>query len=78
MIKHLTPHPKKPQPWLMDKDWPEFYRVRLPDTGKAQEKADWCRENLKPNEWGKSFGSEVFYFGNLPAATLFLARWGGA
>lgn len=76
-MKALTPHPKKPMPWLMGKDWPEFWRVRLPDTRFSDEKEQWCRENIEANMWGKNFGSEVFYFVRLEDATLFKLRWEG-
>jgi hypothetical protein len=76
-MKVLTPHPAKPMPWLTGKDWPEFYRVRLPFSGLREEKIAWCKANCPKGMWGKSFGSEVFYFVNLEDATGFRLRWEG-
>jgi hypothetical protein len=77
-VKVLTPHPKKPMPWLVGTDWPEFWRVRLPDSNHEADKVKWCRENCAEKSWGKTFGSEVFYFANLEDATAFRLRWEGA
>lgn len=76
-LKVITPHPKKPLPWLMGKDWPKFWRVRLPDTGKLEEKRAWCRDSILPTEWETNFGGEVFYFLKLEDATLFRLKWEG-
>jgi hypothetical protein len=76
-MKVLTPHPSKPMPWLTGKDWPEFYRVRLPHTGLAAEKIAWCEANVPKGSWGKNFGSEVFYFTTLEDATAFKLTWEG-
>lgn len=77
-MKVLTPHPAKPMPWLTGKDWPEFYRVRLAETRFEREKIQWCEKNVAKNGWGKSFGSEVFYFVRLEDAMAFRMRWEGA
>ncbi len=76
-MKVLTPHPKKPMPWLMGRDWKEFYRVRLPDTGLEADKTKWCRENVPDGNWSKNFGGEVFYFLDVGDATAFKLRWEG-
>lgn len=65
-------------PWLLGKDWDQFYRVRLPDTGLADEKIAWCKKNVVPNHWAASFGQEVFYFLSADDAILFRLRWEGA
>ena len=77
-MKVLAPHPKKPMPWLMGKDWPEFWRVRLPDTRFSDEKHKWCMDNIPKSDWGKSFGGEVYYFVRLEDAMAFKLRWEGA
>lgn len=77
-MKMLTPHPQKPMPWLIGRDWPEFWRVRLPDSGMRDEKKAWCNANIPKRDWGTSFGGEVFYFVRLEDATAFKLRWEGA
>lgn len=77
-LKVITPHPKKPMPWLVGRDWPELWRVRLADKTLMQEKSQWCRDNVASDKWGKNFGGEVFYFVNLEDATAFRLRWEGA
>lgn len=76
-MKALTPHSGKPMPWLMGHDWPVFYRVRLDNLRFSREKVEWCLENVAKADWGKSFGSEVFYFANLEDAAAFKLRWEG-
>jgi hypothetical protein len=77
-MKVLHPHPKKPMPWLTGTDWPEFWRVRLPDTRFETEKAQWCANNVETGQWAKNFGGEVFYFRRIEDATAFKMRWEGA
>lgn len=76
--KVITPHPKKPMPWLIGLDWPELWRVRLADKSHFAEKVEWCGNNVAPDQWGKNFGGEVFYFRRLEDATAFRLRWEGA
>lgn len=64
-------------PWLLGKDWDQFYRVRLADTSNSSEKASWCRKNIPANHWATNFGLEVFYFLTVEDATLFKLRWEG-
>lgn len=77
-MKVLAPHPKKPMPWLMGKDWPSFWRVRLPRNILTKEKVEWCKDNVAPENWSKTFGDEVFYFVNVEDAAAFKLRWEGA
>lgn len=76
-VKAITPHPKKPMPWLLGKEWSEMWRVRLADTSHSAEKQKWCRDNCAENMWARNFGGEVFYFLHLEDAMAFRFKWEG-
>ena len=76
-VKVLHRHASKARPWLLGRDWPTIYRVKLDDSN-LEEKHQWCSETFPAADWTTSFGSEVFYFSNLDDATLFRMKWEGS
>jgi hypothetical protein len=80
MIQHLKENPRYKREWIRgdEKNWEQFYRIRLPKSDHGPQKSSWCRKNCEKFLWGCSEGHEVYYFVRLEDAVSFRLRWEGA